>query len=265
MSAIWKALKILWLSMIKWLKWFFNFIKEESNTIVALTTIISLIYVVYSTRKNIQMVQQTVNQAQEQLILQKKSIPAQFIMTYDAINTYNEQAFITNTGKTQLLNVTAEFEYYFIFPDDKVLSALSIQSKVINNDKLFRKIQSSGLINFPDDFKGLFGTSRIFYLSQLDPQKRTLLEISSSSVQNAIKLNEVLDTKLFKRWKIKYNEELSNKEIASTIFIWINDLKKDEHSISNYSKRENLKNVIGGKRIREIIEFYEETSNEIIF
>lgn len=244
---------------------FFHFIKDWSTTITAIAMVTSILYVVYSTNKNMQMISQTIEHSKETLLLQKKSIPAQFEMTYRNVNTYNEQAFITNTGKTLLLNVAADYKYYFIYPDGKVLTGTSIKNKVKKDTLLFNEIRQSGLIKHPTDFIGLFGTSRNFYLSQLEPKKETLLEISSSSIQNALKLARVLKSKVFTRWRIKYNEELSNKEVIVRIYIWINEANTDKYSMVHYGLREDLKRVLGGTNVIELIEYFENNSKEVIF
>ncbi len=247
------------------MKQFFRSFKYWSSTVSAMAMIVSLAYVIYSTNKNMLLVSQTIEQSNEQLLIQKKSIPAQFEMTYRNVNTFHEQAFITNTGKTLLRTVAAEYKYYFIDLDDAVLTEVSLQNKLKNDPQLFEKFKESGLIVKPKDFTGLLGTSRKFFLRELEPRKESLLEVSSSSIQNAMKISKILKSRVFTRWKIKYNEELSNKEVIVKIFIWLNEQDSNNPLLDNYGLRKDLKDVVGGKFVTKLIEQYEDTSKEVIF
>lgn len=260
-----------WTYLVRKVKASFHFVKEWSNTISALAMVFSIIYVVYSTRINLNMVSEALKASNEQLQLQKKAIPAQFVMLYKNANTPSEQAFITNTGKTNLKKVTTEWEYYFIGNNDKVYLGSNMKNLVQIDTNLLDKIINNNyfnIINKPSDFDGLFGTGRKFDISYLDAKNNsvdnneTLLEISSSSIQNALKLNTILGTEMFMRWRIKYNEELSNKEMISYKYIWFVNAENDE---DDSGLRRDLQNVIGGKRLIELISNYEYNTKEVIF
>ncbi len=246
----------------------FLFLKEWSNVVTAIAMVISIFYVMYSTNKNLKLVSEALNASNEQLLLQKKSIPAQFIMSYKNINTSQEQAFIRNSGKTHLNNVTTEWEYYFISEDDKVYLATNMINIIENDSLLLEELRKSNYIKYPSDFDGLFGTGRKFAISYLKPinsnltydESETLLDISSSSIQNAIKLNRILGTQMFMRWRIKYNEELSNKEMITYKYIWFCNNERND-----CDKRKDLKEIIGGERIIELIKNYEKNTKGIIY
>jgi len=263
-------IKKSWKYLVSKFKAFFHFVKEWSNTISALAMVFSIVYVVLSTRENLNMVSEALKASNEQLRLQKKAIPAQFIMSYKNANTSSEQAFITNTGKTNLEKVTTEWEYYFIGNNGKVYLGSNMKSIVQSDTNLLNKIINNNYFNIissPSDFDGLFGTGRKFDISYLEAKNKnldkneTLLDISSSSIQNALKLNKILGTEMFMRWRIKYNEELSNKEMITYKYIWFVKEKNNE----NYGMRRDLQNVIGGKRIIKMISNYEFNTKEIIF
>jgi hypothetical protein len=241
----------------------FRWIKFWSSTISVILTSFSLIYVVYSTNRNTQLVTETIKNSKEQLTLRQKSIPAQFEMTYRSIGTFKEQAFINNTGKTTILNVRALYKFYFIDDSHKVHTGSSIQKKLKNDKTLLDKVIKSGLINGDSGFSGLLGTSRYFFINEIEPKKETLLDISSSSIQNSMRLANALKWKLFTRWNIKYNEELSNKEIVLIKTIWLNDIRINKSSIMNY--RTDLKDVSGGGYVTDLIEDYERNTKEVIF
>ena len=243
----------------------FLFIKEWSSAISAIAMVFSIVYVVYSTRENLKLVSQTISLSNEQLKFQIKSIPSQFTIDYENINDYSEQAFLINTGRTKLLNLIAEYEYYFISSDSLLLSSTNLMNYIIENYNIQESLRKSGLIQFPTDLIGLLGTSRKFNIAYLYPNERTLLDISSSSMQNAIRLNHIFKTQLFVRWKIKYNTELSNEQIVSNEYIWVNHHSLNKHIIINYGLREDLRNVLGGARIIKLIETYEAETNDILF
>jgi hypothetical protein len=260
-----------WKYIIRKFKAFFKFVKKWSNTISTLAMVFSIIYVVLSTRENLNMVSEALNASNEQLRLQKKSIPAQFVMSYKNINSStSEQAFITNTGKTNLQKVTTEWEYYFIDNNDNVYLGSNMKRMVQIDADLLEKIVNNNyfnLIRSPSDFDGLFGTGRKFDITYLEAESNnsemneTLLDISSSSIQNAIKLNTILGTEMFMRWRIKYNEELSNKKMITYKYIWfVND-----SSLKDTELRRDLQNVIGGERIIELISNYESNTKDLIF
>lgn len=246
----------------------FLFLKEWSNVITAIAMVISIFYVMYSTNKNLELVSEALNSSKEQLMLQKKSIPAQFVMSYKNINTSQEQAFIKNSGKTQLINVTTDWEYYFISEDGKVYLGSNMKSIVEKDTILYKKLCKSRFIKYPSDFEGLFGTGRQFAISYLkqsnnnlpNDESETLLDISSSSIQNAIKLNRIMGTQMFMRWRIKYNEELSNRQMVTFKYIWFCN-----NDINDCNKRIDLRNVIGGERIIELIKKFERNNKGIIF
>jgi len=243
----------------------FSFIKEWSQAINAIAMVFSLVYVVYSTRENLLLLSQTISLSNDQLSLQLKSIPAQFEIDYENVNQYSEQAFITNSGKTKLINLIAEYEYYFINIDSLLLSSTNIVNYVSNNKNILELLRKYNLIKSPFDFNGLLGTSRKFNIAYLEPNQKTLLDISSSSIQNAIRLNRLLGTQLFMRWKIQYNTELSNKKILSQEYIWLNDYSLNLNNMLSYSQRANLRHIPGGQRIIKQIENYEAETIDIIF
>jgi len=247
------------------MKQFFRAFKYWSSTISAMAMIVSLVYVVYSTNKNMLLVSQTIEQSKEQLLIQKKSIPAQFEMTYRNVNAFHEQAFITNTGKTLLRTVSAEYKYYFVGLDGSVLTEISLKNRLENDSQLFKKFKESGLIIKSGDFSGLLGTSRKFFLRELEPSKESLLEVSSSSIQNAMRISKILKAKVFTRWKIKYNEELSNKEVIVKIFVWLSEQDTNNPLLANLGLRKDLRDVVGGKFVTKLIEHHEDTSKEVIF
>ena len=263
-------MKKSWSYLVRKTKAGFNFVKEWSNTISALAMVFSIIYVVYSTRINLDMVSEALKATNEQLRLQKKAIPAQFEMSYKNPNTLKEQAYIENTGETNIKKITTEWEYYFIGKNDKVYLGSNMKNIVQIDTVLLHKIVNNNyynIINHPSDFVGLFGTGRKFEFSSLEAKKNsrdeneTLLEISSSSIQNAMKLNKVLGTEMFMRWRIQYNEELSNEKMTSYKYIWF--VKEEDEN--DYELRRDLQNVIGGERIIELISDYEHNTKELIF
>lgn len=242
-----------------------SYLNKYGNAFGFIVAFLSLLFVIISTKENTKLVTKTIAQTNEQLQLQKKSIPASFLIDYESPNQYNEQAFITNTGKTKLLNLTGTFEFYFIFRDGSILSNTNIKNKVFNDTLFYNKIKENGLINYPTDFDGLFGTSREFTIDHLNSNEKSLLDISSSAIQNAIRLNDILESKLFTRWTISYNSELSYEEQVVKEYIWINKFDEQGNSLFDFSPRENLKNVIGGNSIISIINEYETNTKDVIF
>lgn len=244
----------------------FNWLKTHSNTVTAITAIVAIFYTHFSTQKTLRLTAQTIEQAQEQIALQKKSLPSQFKMTYKEEDTYKEQAFVTNTGKTLLNQVSAEFKYYFILPDYTILTRYGIQKRLENDAVLLNTFRKNGILQFPSDLSSLLGLSRNFYLKELSPQDETLLEINPSTIQNAEKIAKILNAQVVTRWTIHYNEELSNKENISTLFIWMHDPNLDRLPIGREnSQRESLTSVLGGDKIIESISEFEKTTKEVIF
>lgn len=256
----------LFLKIKTFLKTFFFFLKEWSNMITAIAMVISVFYVVYSTKKNLTLVSKTIEQTNEQLMLQQKSIPSHFEMSFKNVNTFKEQAFITNTGKTVLLNLNVDLDFYFINHNDEVLTGKNLPYKLMSDSVSFKLVSQAGLIKYPLDINGFLGTSRSFYLSILQPKNETLVEISPSSLQNALKLARVLDRQVFIAWRIKYNEELSNQEVTSMQYTWLNDINHSSKILqNNYEPRINIKDFIGGKYVIDLIENFRNNYKEEIF
>jgi hypothetical protein len=235
-------------------------LKLWNNTIMIFITVVSLIYTFYSSQRSFSLVYKSIEQSYEQIIMQRKSIPAQLMLTYKDVGTYKEQAFIKNTGRTILNVVSAEYKYFFITPDYTVLTENSLQKKLEIDTKMLNTLRTANLLKDPKDITSLFGIPRNFDLKHLEPEKETLLEISPSSVQNATSLAKEINAQVITKWRIKYHEELSNKENIATIYIWMH-----KSNDSNLSLRENLADVLGGQKIIDIINNFEQNTMEVIF
>lgn len=230
------------------------------DTIMIFVTVVSLIYTFYSSQRSFKLVYKSIEQSYEQLLLQKKSIPAQLMLTYRDVDTYKEQAFITNTGRTILNVVSAEYKYFFINPDYTVLTEYSLQKRLERDKELINALRTANLLKEPSDILFLFGIPRNFDLKHLEPEQETLLEISPSSVQNAVSIAKEINAQVITKWKIKYHEELSNKESIAIIYIWMHKSNNGQLSL-----RENLSDVLGGQKIIDTINNFEQTTKETIF
>lgn len=243
-----------------------HFLKEWSNSIIAIAAIISIFYTHYATKKSYRLVTRTIELTKEQLYLQKQSIPIQFTVTYKDQGTYQEQVFITNTGKTLLKKLHTEYKYYYILPDYLTLTRYGILSKLKTDTLLFNKFRQIDIIYKANDLTNLFEPSRNFFLLELPVFDTTQLEISSSSIQNALKIASVLNAQLVTRWSIRYVEELDNKEMISSKYIWMHKSNLDRSPMGRKNmQREDLTTVIGGQRVIDVIEDFEKNSKEVIF
>lgn len=244
---------------------FFRGVKYWSSTISALGMVVSLLYVVYSSGQNLELVHKTIEQTNERLALQKKSIPSHFTMVYRNVNEFNEQAYIINTGNTVLYTVSAHYGYYFVDSNNHVVAAEELVSLLHEEAEIETKFIDEGLITHADDISGLLGTSREFDIAYLDARKETLVEVSSSSIQNAIRISELLGYEVFARWMIKYNEELSNEEVVRKVYIWMQNNRTEVPQEHNQYNRKDLGDTPGGDRIISLISDYEKNTKEVIF
>ena len=254
-------------------KFFWNWIQELSSfvnkhqtisTIVASTTIGLATYLGTNHYNN--------TKYKEELERKRRTVPAEFILKYIATDM-GEKPRLTNIGKSKLVNLEIEMKIYFITQEDTIYQADNMEQLCKSDKKLFKKITSkTKLVKVESDFDGLFGEKdRKFksrYLNPYSTEDNTIItadnsidmDFSTSAIPQALKIATALNSQLFTRWKIKYNEEYSAKQKTVYFYMWIN-----KNATNIEEKYKKLQDVIGGKRLISIIKKYENNSKNIIF
>lgn len=243
---------------------FVDFFKLHAAIITAVLTIIWVASTSYFS--NIQ-IRTSIEQSNKQLEILQKSTPAQF-----SLSTNLESTILSNIGVSSLINVEADWKFYFISEKENLFLASNLPNIVKSDSSLFKSFKDAHLIKYPDDFDGLFGTNRVFSIKFLKPFKKiitasetsigenqTIIDISPNAILNALRCNKVLNTQMIMRWRIDYNEELSNKQMVAYKYIWFDDVEN-----GNFECKD-LEFVLGGKRLIEIIENYENNTKDIIY
>jgi len=199
------------------------------------------------------------------LIQENKSMPSEIDFKYIDKN-YNERVEILNIGKSKINNLKIMWEFYFISENDDIYQSSNMVKVVELNKALFDKVKKDGFIKFSSDFNGLFGREKkeitisslapksYYYTKENMVENSQPLDISSSAIQHALRLNKIIGTKVFTRWKIKYYENFSGKKRISYKYIWLNN-----------NERIDLEDVVGGRRIIKLIKQYDENTKNIIF
>jgi len=254
-------------------KKFWNWIQELSSfvnkhqtiaTIVASTTIGLVTYLGTNHYNDVKY--------QKELERKLKIVPAEFILKYIATDM-GEKPRLTNIGKSKLVNLEIEMKIYFITQEDTIYPADNMEQLCKSDKKLFKKITGkTKLVKVESDFDGLFGEKDKKFKSQyLNPygiEDNTVIttdnsidmDFSTSAIPQALKIATALNSQLFTRWKIKYNEEYSAKQKTVYFYMWIN-----KNAANVDEKYKKLQDVIGGKRLISIIKKYENNSKNIIF
>ena len=245
---------------------FVDFFKKNAAIITTLLTIIWLTSTSYFSNRQIRI---SIEQSNKQLEILQKSTPAEFSLNVSTI----EPTVLSNVGISSLTGIEYDWRFYFINKNEKLFLATTLSEVVKLDTTLLRNFVKSGLIKYPDDFDGLFGINRDnLPISYLEPPKtsedllrdsennsKAYLDNSLNAIINAIRCSKILNSEVIMKWNIRYKEELSKKEMVNNIYLWFDSSKK------NNSELENLELVLGGKRLIEIIDNYEDNTKDIIY
>lgn len=239
--------------------------KKHIPLISILLTIIGLIITLIISNRNIKT---SIAQSNKRFEILQKSTPAQFFLY---VSPY-ERAILSNSGISSLIDIKADWRFYFISRNEDLILAENLYDIVKSDSVLLNLFRNANLIYYPEDFDGLFGTDREFTIAHLQPFKKITSKLESSpvghkthidnspnAILNALRCNEVLKTEMIMRWRIQYNEELSNKRMIAYKYMWF-----DVSENNNY-KCMDLEFVLGGNRLIEIIENYENNTKDIIY
>ncbi len=217
-----------------------------------------------------------VEQFQEQLIQDRKSIPAQFLLSY--VENENEEGTyyvnLTNIGHSTLINVKADIDYYFYSNKDELFLASILHKTLPDNyfSLLNSKYNSRNQIESDlNDYRELHTQSilkpskesNINKIGFGDNNSSINFDNSTSIIKNAIDIKNLLGFKLIARWKISYFEEISKERKVVYKYMWFSDKEyiKDKYGVFIV----DLEEVIGGKKIINLIPKYEDNTKDIIF
>jgi ABC-type nitrate/sulfonate/bicarbonate transport system substrate-binding protein len=225
-----------------------------------------------STEKSIES---QVQQFEEQLMQERKSIPAQFLLRYDENEKIDlQRAHLVNIGYSTLINISADIEYYFVSKSDFVYLASNLYNSILDED--FIKLKQEFSFKSRDEIMWALNDYReVIPKDILMPELEQnlnkidflnngfLFDNSSSIIATAIKINKTLETKLIARWKISFFEEISREKKTIYKFIWFTENSRIKDKFK--TNRVDLTNVTGGGRIIELINDFEKNTKEIIF
>ncbi len=242
-----------------------------------LSTLISYCSSNISTKNSISS---QVEQFQEKLIQDRKSIPAQFLLKYikdeKQSDKNNYSVYLSNIGNSTLINIKADIEYYFISKSDEILLASVLHSSISNelfNELITKtKYKSRSQLNIDlNDYRDIdvsnyLPPTKEKNFNQIDYSNdisSVTFDNSSSIIRNAILINEALETILIARWKISYFEEISKEKKVVYKYMWFS---QDEAIYDKYGGLVvDLTEILGSQKIVNLISDYEKNSKDVIF
>jgi len=165
------------------------------------------------------------------------------------VGDYNEAFIIKNKGIHDIPAIQAMKRYFFVFKDGKIMTITGIY-RLMQSDKLFaEKIKKSGLKS--EDLN----PSKIYDFGLIKSGEKAMLDIYQFDNTNALLLAKTLDCKFIVQWTIEF-ENTVNFETQSTLSYFL----IDENGIRN-----NLNDMLGGKKLIEDVKAFADSTQEEIF
>jgi len=239
-----------------------------------LTTIFSFIVSNQTAKKGIES---QIEQFQNQLQLERKNLPAQFILRYQNTNLIkNQRAQLANIGYSTLLDVEADIDYYFISKSNEIYLASILYNTI--SDIHFEKLKEQADYRDKQQLKIDLNEYRQLSIKyKLEPAKERnknrvdytdsesaiTFDNSSSIISNALRIGKALDFQVIARWHISYYEEVSKEKKRITKYILFTD--KEIITDKFDSNAINLEDIVGGQGLIELIKTYEINSKSMIY
>jgi hypothetical protein len=208
-------------------------------------------YNVYLSRKNIEIVERNF----------RRDLPTEFSISFKP-EKYIEKITLLNISRNDAIVSKAEFKFYYVFSDYRVLTRQQVKSLIVKDSKLNEKFKLARL----DNIDASLGDRRVFENIEMSAEEEQVItDFLSSTIDNALRISQLLGSELIVRVKLDFKVKDSLKTSSQSYYIWIHGDKPFQTVGREQFTRENLKDVVGGKRIIDSIVQFEENSKEVIF
>jgi hypothetical protein len=241
---------------------------EKFNTVLATVSIlVAVVGGIYTYQANYEL-----KNIQQRAI--ETSLPAQLAIEYVDPDTLSERVVLKNMGAISLDKASVELKYFFVFKDAVVLSVPKLENLLQNDASILEKFKQKNLLVTASSLGDLLGCTSKFSINSIEPfdesdkgksNERIIDGIATTCIQNAIIIGNLLEAKPVAQWKIDYRDTAAKRYNKTTLYVWINGKKDGQPRRGTFYRREELSNVIGGKKIITALTNYEENSDEVIF
>jgi hypothetical protein len=198
----------------------------------------------------------------EQIDLLKKQINLSVPPAFESYYEKEPEAIcLKNIGIHNITDVFIDFTPFFVFKEGNIMTIQDLHSYIRKNTTIQKAIKEHTNLNIEEDIYNVFKGKE--YLQQTDlrnetykfieRQKIAKLTIETFHPTNFLILNSVLKSKLVLKCNINYKQSETNIKYSFVKYFLI-----------EAGSRQDLENVIGGRKIiKEIDNYYETTSGQI--
>ena len=225
-------------------------------------SIIAFIYNSYLISRSVELARKN-NEFVERTL--KKDLPAEFNVTFTPSEN-SEIIQMENVSRVDAKDIKLELKFYYVFSDNRVFTRKSVENALTKNEQLLKKFQTANLIRYANDIEFLLGRTRNLPIGEIEPEgRRTFDDFPPSTIDNALRISYLLGTELVARVRIDYKIKETLKQRTEYKFIWIHGQKPNQTIGRENLTREDLSTVIGGKKVIQLLQTFEEETKEVIF
>lgn len=240
-------LNSLWVAIKKPFSSAYNWLKTHQSMALLTNILLAIITGYYAYLTKIML-----TEVKEQKEIALKSYQGTIRPIVDckySLSDFSEAFVIKNKGIHNIPAIQARKRYFFVFPNDKILTVTGILT-LIDTDKDFaKKIEETGLR------KEDLNPARIYDFGEIKSGDEAIIDIYQFDNTNALLLAKTLKCKFIVRWTIDYENAINFETQSTRTYFLI-----DENGV-----RQNLNSLLGGKSLIEKVQTFADTTMEEIF